>query len=140
MKYFFYSIAISALFSCDSATSPYEKYIANLNNITKTSCASGCSYVFSATNGVLTVKYKTPNTDAAECSAKIDDLKTEWNTLEGDVEPGIDHNVMILCNSDDGKCFSGKVPTFGKIEIEIKGEANAEELMKNIDYLQQAGK
>ncbi len=118
-----------------------EKFLMEINNVTKESCADGYTYVFSVTDGVLTITYSTPAIKDAKCSAKLNEVKFSWNTLDGDVEKGIDHEVTISCKSGDGSCFTGNGSCFFQIKsIEIKGEQSAEHLLNNLTHLQAANK
>ena len=138
MKNLFYCFSTLALLGCNSS-SPYEKYLKEINNVTKESCAAGFTYTFSATNGILTVNYDTPNTEPATCSGKLKDLQFGWNTLDGDVEQGIDHEVTISCeNTNNNNCFTCKGGSWPTFRIEIKGEMSAEHLLDNLNYLKQA--
>lgn len=140
MKNLFYCCATLILLGCNS-TSPYEKYLKEINNITKESCATGFAYTFSAADGVLIVNYDTPNTEPAMCSGKLKDLQFGWNALDGDVEQGIDHEVTISCESiDNNNCFTCKGGSFPTFRIEIKGEQSAEHLLNNLNYLKQVEK
>ncbi|MBL4755822.1 MAG: hypothetical protein JKY52_19790 [Flavobacteriales bacterium] len=136
MKNTIYGALAVIMISCGSANK-YEPYLTQINSITASSCASGYEYSFSVMDNKVSILYKSPYTEPATYSAALSDLQFSWNTLGGDVEEGIDHEVIIACPNLGDNCLISETGQKSRITIEIKGEAGAESLLSNLGYLKE---
>ena len=137
MKNTIYLFLTVIMISCGLANK-YEPYLTQINGVTKGSCATGYEYSFSVIEKKVSILYNSPHTEPATYTANLSDLQFSWNTLSGDVEEGIDHEVIIACPSLADNCLVSETGQKSRITIEIKGEAAAKSLLSNLGYLKEA--
>jgi len=137
MKNTLYLLLAVIMISCGAANK-YEPYLSQINAITMSSCATGYEYSFSVTENKVSIIYNSPDTEPATYTANLSSLQFSWNTLSGDVEEGIDHEVIIGCPSLTDNCLVSESGQKSRITIEIKGEVAAQNLLSNLGYLKEA--
>ncbi|HIA06113.1 MAG TPA: hypothetical protein EYN71_05320 [Flavobacteriales bacterium] len=134
MRINIYLAFVLFLVNCGSANK-HDQYLTKINNVTKSSCATGYEYSFSVAGNNVSILYNSPHTELATYTAVLSDLQFSWNTLSGGVEGGIDHEVIIACPGLGDDCWVSKSGEKSRITIEIKGEEAAQSLLSNLSYL-----